>query len=360
MLSGCTREKLSEGEFWHRYFHSKLFDRHRASGGSSLSGGASSSNIKDDPIFDKYLEDEDDDLEPKNAALQEHNVYTLLNLAATEEDHQETGNMKDFTMRAGSQKKSLPLMRRFNEHSERLLEQTMGQDPETRKSGRIDGGDAGSRRYYDDIVIDDLQGGETEEHVPLDVRERESLFEGMAANEGDSASKKRKRLTDEEEEEIFASTKKTMSSWTPDLAHFSFPSSEAKLALQSLQNNISSRLSNSVSSSIANSKMFPEQVLRSMISCQASANEFLRHFWSAVLPAQTGDISASAMANPQQRAAKATRMIEYLQKTQERIDTVVKEGEKVGADPNAVREALQPCIQAVKKATKYFTERVTR
>lgn len=299
-------------------------------------------------------------MEPKNAALQEHNVYTLLNLAATEEDHQETGNMKDFTMRAGSQKKSLPLMRRFNEHSERLLEQTMGQDPETRKSGRIDGGDAGSRRYYDDIVIDDLQGGETEEHVPLDVRERESLFEGMAANEADSTSKKRKRLTEEEEEEIFISTKENMSSWTPDLAHFTFPSFEAKLALQSLQNNISSRLTNSVSSSIANSKMFPEQVLRSMISCQASANEFLRHFWSAVLPAQTGDISASAMANPQQRAAKATRMIEYLHKTQERIDTVVKEGEKIGADPNAVREALQPCIQAVKKATKYFTERVTK
>lgn len=353
-------QQLSEGEFWHRYFHSKLFDRHRASGGSSLAGGASGSNIKDDPIFDKYLEDEDDDLEPKNPALQNQDVYTLLNLAATEEDHQETGNIKDFTMRPGGQKRSLPLMRRFNEHSERLLEQTMGHDPANKGTGRIDGGDAGSRRYYDDIVIDDLQGGETEEHVPLDVRERESLFEGMAANEGETAAKKRKRLTEEEEEEVFAKSKEEGSSWMPDLAHFSFPPSEAKLALQSLQNNISSRLSNSVTSSIANSKTFPEQVLRSMISCQASANEFLRHFWSAVLPAQTGDISASAMANPQQRAAKATRMIEYLQKTQARVDTVVKEGEKVGADPVAVREALQPCIQAVKKATKYFAERVSK
>lgn len=352
--------QLSEGEFWHRYFHSRLFDRHRASGGSSLSGGASSSNIKDDPIFDRYLEDEDDDLEPKNAALQDQNVYSLLNLAATEEDHQESGNIKDFTMRAGGQKRSLPLMRRFNEHSERLLEQTMGHDPLNKKTGRIDGGDAGSRRYYEDIVIDDLQGEEAEELVPLDVRERETLFEGMSANEADSATKKRKRLTEEEEEKIFTSTKARNSEWTADLARFSFPSSEAKLALQSLQTNISSRLSNSVTSSIANSKMFPEQVLRSMISCQASANEFLRHFWSAVLPAQTGDISASAMANPQQRAAKATRMIEYLQKTQERVDTVVKEAEKIGADPTAVREALQPCIQAVKKATKYFRDKANK
>ena len=52
-------------------------------------------------------------------------VYRLLDLAATEEDHGETGNVKDFTMRAGSQKKSLPLMRRFNEHSERLLTQAL-------------------------------------------------------------------------------------------------------------------------------------------------------------------------------------------------------------------------------------------
>lgn len=44
--------KLSESEFWERYFSSKLFDRHRASSRNSVA--------KDDPIFDKYLEREDD------------------------------------------------------------------------------------------------------------------------------------------------------------------------------------------------------------------------------------------------------------------------------------------------------------
>lgn len=33
----------------------------------------------------------------------------------------QTGNQKDPTMRAGSQKGALPLIRKFNEHSERLL-----------------------------------------------------------------------------------------------------------------------------------------------------------------------------------------------------------------------------------------------
>ena len=60
-----------------------------------------------------------------------------MDLAATQEDHAEvrqchytsatlltkiqTGNIRDVTMQAGKQKTSLPLMRKFNEHSERLL-----------------------------------------------------------------------------------------------------------------------------------------------------------------------------------------------------------------------------------------------
>jgi len=44
--------QLSESQFWERYFSSKLFDRHRASSRNSVA--------KEDPIFDKYLEREDD------------------------------------------------------------------------------------------------------------------------------------------------------------------------------------------------------------------------------------------------------------------------------------------------------------
>lgn len=97
-------------------------------------------------MFDKYLEDDDDDLEPRNMEVRD--VYRLLDLAATEEDHGEvrilcrvcatrrwgtehlysfaqTGNIRDWTMQAGKQRASLPLMRRFNEHSERLLDSAL-------------------------------------------------------------------------------------------------------------------------------------------------------------------------------------------------------------------------------------------
>lgn len=48
--------KLSEAEFWKRYFQSKLFNAHRA----SIRSSATQHVVKDDPIFDKYLEKDDD------------------------------------------------------------------------------------------------------------------------------------------------------------------------------------------------------------------------------------------------------------------------------------------------------------
>jgi hypothetical protein len=48
--------QLSEAEFWKRYFQSKLFHSHRA----SIRSTASQHVVKDDAIFDKYLEKPDD------------------------------------------------------------------------------------------------------------------------------------------------------------------------------------------------------------------------------------------------------------------------------------------------------------
>jgi hypothetical protein len=42
----------------------------------------------------------------------------------------------------------------------------------------INGGDAGSRDYYGDIVIDDLQEGEAEDRVVLNMQDQQRYFEG--------------------------------------------------------------------------------------------------------------------------------------------------------------------------------------
>lgn len=55
-VSQARHYKLSEAEFWKRYFQSKLFNAHRA----SIRSSATQHVVRDDPIFDKYLEKDDD------------------------------------------------------------------------------------------------------------------------------------------------------------------------------------------------------------------------------------------------------------------------------------------------------------
>ena len=201
-------------------------------------------------------------------------------------------------------------------------------------------------------MLEDLQGGQEDQFIPLDVRDRENAYEGLGTTTSTDdkdvtpASKKR-RLTDDEAFDVFEDNKRQMTEWRPDLGKFHFSRSN--------------RISNASSSSSSHSKQFPEQVLRSMLSCQASANEFLRHFWSAILPSNPADFgfSASSMATPAQKAGKAIRMIEYLEKTQERVDTVVGQAKNTqGADPAAVKEALEPCMEAVRKAISFYKARM--
>ena len=83
------------------------------------------------------------ELEPRRQ--RDGDVEMFLDLGATNEDHGEVGflilalyrhrrltvsvtkawNEKDITMQAGKQRGALPLIRKFNEHSERLLKSAM-------------------------------------------------------------------------------------------------------------------------------------------------------------------------------------------------------------------------------------------
>ena len=60
--------KLSEAEFWSRYFQSKLFNAHRA----SIRSSAAQHVVKDDPIFDKYLEKDDDGKQKPDDIIVQH------------------------------------------------------------------------------------------------------------------------------------------------------------------------------------------------------------------------------------------------------------------------------------------------
>ena len=71
-----------------------------------------------------------------------------------------------------------------------------------------------------------------------------------------------------------------------------------------------------------------------MKSCHNAANEFLRQYWSAILPAPTGALGNSSVAA---KGAKAARMAGYLRGMEGKMNAVVHTAVSDGLDPMRVR-----------------------
>lgn len=191
--------KLTEADFWKRYFQSKLFNAHRA----SIRSAAAQHVVKADAIFDRYLEKDDDgaplvftmslndeltltcvfaELEPRRQRAS--GVAFSVDLGATLEDHDETGNSRDITMQAGRQRGALPLIRKFNEHSERLLNSALGEEGPANKRRRL-GGEDGDGEGWGQVDLDDLHEPEAMDGIVLEMQDRQRYFEGQMAA-GDS------------------------------------------------------------------------------------------------------------------------------------------------------------------------------
>jgi len=72
-----------------------------------------------------------------------------------------------------------------------------------------------------------------------------------------------------------------------------------------------------------------------MTTCQTAANEFLRQFWLSIYP-PSGELHTVASATPAQRAAKTTKMIEFISKTHEKVHALVQTAQQHGIDPTRI------------------------
>ncbi|KAF8965823.1 RNA polymerase II transcription factor B subunit 1 [Entomortierella lignicola] len=113
-------DKLSEAEFWKRYFQSRFFHRSRSGRGA---------NEPDDDIFDRALEEDEEETKHPPKRIKLDHINRLVDLSTTEEDHFESYTSPDSTMAAGKTKESkeaMPLIRRFNRYAQRVLNSTIG------------------------------------------------------------------------------------------------------------------------------------------------------------------------------------------------------------------------------------------
>ncbi|POW17681.1 hypothetical protein PSTT_00436 [Puccinia striiformis] len=377
---------LNDQTFWTRYFRSKLFNRHKSS--ARQSGDA----VKEDEILDKYLDDEDDGVVPKN--INQREINRLLDLNSTLEDHTETGNSDDWTMRPGTQRSSLPLMRRFNEHSQRLLDSTLGKVPERRRGGGvIDGGDAGARNNYEEVDLEDLNNHKKPEQIILDMREQERYFEGsaVASNNNNNNHLKRKRTVEEDVEVVQIMAQRLTREWNLDLGSFKIRDLQLTSATTIMLDNIA--VCDQQQRGFNEASM-PKDFLNQMVSTYTTTNEFLRQFWTAILPnpisinPTTTTLSSSSssttgktkeeqeeeqnklnlmMVKPtltvEQKALKSQRMINFLSKTNERIQNLINLSHSfkndVGFNKSNIVVAFNGLLKSVEIAQKYYSDRTS-
>ncbi|KAF4598194.1 TFB1 family protein [Pleurotus pulmonarius] len=324
--------KLSEEEFWKRYFQSKLFNAHRA----SIRSSAAQHVVREDPIFDKYLEKDDDGLEPRRQVTGDIDIF--VNLGATLEDHGQTGNDKDVTMQAGRQRGALPLIRKFNEHSEKLLNSALGENSSKRR--RVD-----MKEYeYSQVDLDDLHDPEASNGIVLEMQDRQRYFEGRTNAPEETAEKL-------DLKSMILESKANLFNWESKLNQLKIERKSGDAALLSMTQNVAARLD------VRTKKNdIPEGLFRQMTTCQTAANEFLRQFWLSTYPPPT-DVQTVVAATPAQRAAKAAKMIGYLSRTREKVDAIIRTAQAAGFDPNRIEVAMKPLLDSVNWALTSYQNR---
>ncbi|GAA5844577.1 hypothetical protein JCM9279_006352 [Rhodotorula babjevae] len=352
-------DPLDEAAFWTRYFQSKLFNRNRTTNRAAVDA------IKDDAIFDRYLGQEDDDVEPQN--VPDHEIYRLLDLAATEEDQHEIPNLpRDFTMKPGGQRASLPLMRRFNEHSERLLNQALGSAAD-RERGFLDPGHAGDRRYYNEIELSDLSAPTANgDRIALTLADRsEALSSAGAGGAGAGQDGEGEELEGLEEMvrrkgRVRETMEGVRDEWEGRLAEFEVDAAAVRDGMRDMTNSISQqveRTRKTAGGGASSGGGLPRQHVTAVSSLSTTTFEYLRHFYSSFLPPRTS--TPLSPAEHKERLARTERFAGYLAKSAERVVRAVEDAQAQDGDEagRRVESALGPVREAVEAALKMHRAR---
>ncbi|KAH9022838.1 hypothetical protein EDB85DRAFT_1895073 [Lactarius pseudohatsudake] len=241
-------------------------------------------------------------LEPRKSRDDE--VEMFIALEATREDREE----------AGKRRGALPLIRKFNEHSERLLESAISTDG-TGKRRRLDSGD-----------------GSDSSGVLLEMQDRQRYFESRA---GAAASAEQAPRPAVDSRAAWQQMRRDLDGWQGHLAQLKTDCKAAEAALASMTENVATRLD-----AQKRKADIPEEVFGQMRTCQMATNEFLRQFWSAIYP-PVGESTLGGPTTLAQKTAKARRIARYLTKMSEKFGAIVRAAEMQREHSNSGKREKQ-------------------
>ncbi|KAF9375499.1 RNA polymerase II transcription factor B subunit 1 [Podila verticillata] len=316
-------DKLSEAEFWKRYFQSRFFHRSRSGRGA---------NEPDDDIFDKALEEDEEETKSAPKRIKLDHINKLVDLSTTEEDHLESYTSPESTMAAGRTKESkeaMPLIRRFNRYAQRVLNSTVG----LKKPSKGDALDMNGVERA--IVLEDLQEQQESSRIVLDIQDTRRYFESQG---GDVRSSKI-----QEGQDPSTILQQFYSEFTSQGVELNKPFSIPETTFDTLMKNVKAKRAK-MSPPKDGSQVLPAQLYQEALSCHSAGNEILRHFW-----ASTG----------LDKAVKHQRMIESLKKIRdENVKSLLIQASSLGTESlNAMKMMLKPMQNGIQKALKHAESR---
>ncbi|KAG0243942.1 RNA polymerase II transcription factor B subunit 1 [Actinomortierella wolfii] len=318
-------DKLSEAEFWKRYFQSRFFHRSRSGRGA---------NEPDDEIFDKALEEDEEETKNAPKKIKLDHINRLLDLSTTEEDHFEPFTSPDSTMAAGRTKESkeaMPLIRRFNRYAQRVLNSAIGP---ARKS-TTDPGQLNMNGIEREIVLEDLQTQKESNKILLDIQDTRRYFESQGGETSNS-----KVPTDRDLADVLTEYYHEYAMNPVDLTKpLSIPDSTFNTLRQNVKANRAKQMPPK-----DGSQVLPPHLYQAALSCHAAGNEILRHYWASTSP---------------DKAAKHSRMVESLKKIQEdNLKPLLMQAAALGSEcSEAMKMMFRPMQRAMEKALKHADSR---
>ncbi|PGH11656.1 hypothetical protein AJ80_07023 [Polytolypa hystricis UAMH7299] len=152
--------KLTEQQFWSRFFQSRLFKK--------LRGERITDADATDSVLDKYLKvDEFAGLQFRNTS-----VPHMIDLSGNEENHsQRQGNRPDVDMRPSSVEK-VPIIRTLNTLSEKIMANVAPVDNAPPPSAPI----GLTEEAFNQLQLRDLQGDQELDRIMLNIRDQSRFF----------------------------------------------------------------------------------------------------------------------------------------------------------------------------------------
>ncbi|KAJ1840722.1 RNA polymerase II transcription factor B subunit 1, partial [Coemansia sp. RSA 2708] len=319
---------VNEKEFWKRFVASQFFNRGRST--DAFKGR--------DKIFDKCSQEEDaafNDIRRTNLAF----LTRLLDLTRTEEDSTETGNAPDFTMRPSTVDNKLPLIRRFNHHSQLVLQTVLNSKRKQLASDHK----AADKSLKEATMLEDLEIVVPEKKIKLNIQDRSGYFGNLGTSDADQLKHDTVPALDPAEVQAAlaisfnisrplkecGNTQKTMAA----LSHATH-----RLALQKRPNRIKEL-------------QIPDDISVAVAECHGAGTEMLRHLWALLRLPQTPERRQKA----EKIVAAFDNVVRHVRETVSRASSAESNNPKLGA---LVEKMLQPTIESLRLGKQTFDAQV--